>query len=64
LTLRPEDVDTHFNLALAQLGLGRRAEAERQLRWLERRAPDVARTLAEALGAFAPGNEGAPAGER
>jgi len=49
LTLRPEDVDTRFNLALAQLGLGRREEAERQLRWLEPRAPDVARTLAEAL---------------
>ena len=49
LTLKPEDVDTRFNLALAQLGLGRREEAERQLRWLERHAPEVARTLAQAL---------------
>jgi tetratricopeptide (TPR) repeat protein len=49
LTLKPEDVDTRFNLALAQLGLGRRKEAERQLRWLEPRAPEVARTLAAAL---------------
>lgn len=64
LTLKPDDVDTRFNLALAQLGSGRRAEAERQLRWLERAAPEVARTLAEALATFAPGNEGTPAGER
>jgi len=49
LTLRPDDVDTHFNLALAQLGLGNREAAERERRWLEGRVPDLAATLAEAM---------------
>lgn len=49
LTLRPDDVDAHFNLGLAQLGQGNREAAERERRWLEARVPELAATLAEAL---------------
>ena len=49
LTLRPDDVDTHFNLALAQLGLGNREAAERERRWLEPRMPQLAATILQAM---------------
>jgi tetratricopeptide (TPR) repeat protein len=39
LALQPEHADARFNLALVRLGLGDRAGAERELRWL--RAHDV-----------------------
>jgi len=55
LTLRPDDVDTHFNLALAQLALGNREAAERERRWLEARVPELAATLAQALTAVPDG---------
>jgi len=49
LALRPEHVDARFNLALAELALGDRAGAERQLAWLKGRAPELAESLERAV---------------
>jgi len=52
LALRPEHVDAHFNLALAELALGDRAGAERQLAWLKGRAPELAESLEKAVALY------------
>jgi tetratricopeptide (TPR) repeat protein len=49
LALDPEHADTRFNLALALLGLGDRAGAENQLRWLQARKVESAAVLERAL---------------